>query len=264
MLVFEIAPRNERDCVMMYPEFEEYLEYLKERVGFSISSLNFYQRVLYDFRGYLIDSSESLLCCAEVSIETANSYIQGFVEQGFSEYTTKKKRAALKGLLAFLGIEWAFDDINEEVGKACVEHEDVVSEEDFEKIIQVCRNGVNRKKERIRDVAILEIVRSTGISVLDIVSLNLESIKVDGEKVCIHCSNQSTIRDTSKLLSDSASEALFEYVAKYRNDFLLPGQSETALFVGIGHERVDRNGVRGIIRKRLQQAGFEGVNIRLL
>ena len=100
-----------------------------------------------------------------------------------------------------------------------------------------------------RDKAMLEFAYATGMRVTEIISLNIENVKLDEAYVVCH----SGSKERNIPLGTMCLKALKEYIEEAR-PVLIHDESEKALFVNVNGQRLTRQGFWKIVKFYKEQA----------
>ena len=96
----------------------------------------------------------------------------------------------------------------------------------------------------MRDRALLELLYATGITVSELLSLNIENINIRSRTLIL----RTPSRTRSLPFGRPAAAALSEYIKNAR-PLLFKGSGEVALFVSAGGTRISRQGVWKLLKK---------------
>lgn len=111
------------------------------------------------------------------------------------------------------------------------------------------------RPEAIRDLAIMELLYSTGLRVTELVNLDVEMVSLAPENPYIRIIHRGGTRQIS--IPSRAIQALQKYLEEVRPEWLVE-KTERALFLNRWGGRLTRVGVWLIIQEYVKKAGLEG------
>ena len=232
----------------MEKQIKLFLDFLKNDKKLSDNTLQSYERDVEQFADYV---SENKLNYAKVSNEDIKTYMKHLEEIGKKSSTVSRGLASIRSFYQYLvrikkikkdptqGIE------SPKVGKRTPS---ILTSQEVELLLDQPKD-VDLKG--IRDKAMLEFAYATGMRVSEIISLNMEDLKINGKEGYIVCKSRSKARDIP--LGTMSLRALTEYVEDAR-PYLIKTEDEQALFVNVNGTRLTRQGFWKIVKYYKEQA----------
>ena len=232
----------------MEKQIKLFLDFLKNDKKLSDNTLQSYERDVEQFADYV---SENKLNYAKVSNEDIKTYMKHLEEIGKKSSTVSRGLASIRSFYQYLvrikkikkdptqGIE------SPKVGKRTPS---ILTSQEVELLLNQPKD-VDLKG--IRDKAMLEFAYATGMRVSEIISLNMEDLKINGKEGYIVCKSRSKARDIP--LGTMSLRALTEYVEDAR-PYLIKTEDEQALFVNVNGTRLTRQGFWKIVKYYKEQA----------
>ena len=230
--------------------FEKFKDYLTNVKKASSNTLSSYLRDIRQFGEYL-DSHETV-GYTEADEEVLNGYISWLRGMGKSVATVSRSIASLKCFYTFLILQRIVSE--NPTGK-------LVPDKCEQKLPQILTSSeVELLLEQpectdfkgYRDKAMLELLYATGMRVTEMISLDIDDVKLDEGYVV--CRGRSKSRNIP--LGSMSLKALKEYIDDAR-PYLIRDESEEALFVNVNGTRLTRQGFWKIVKYYKEQAHIE-------
>jgi integrase/recombinase XerD len=218
--------------------YENYLAKVKHASANTVAS---YLRDIRQFSDWISNSASlDVLQANQVNIR---SYLDQLAEQGRSGATISRTLASLKNFYAYLVISGFVDhtpvmDLHIDRGEKKLPQ--ILTGREIELLLQ---QPVLTDPKGVRDKAMLETMYATGISVTELIDLNIDDVNL--ELGIIKCASSNKSRTIP--LYPAALHALSTYIATVRAG-MLAEPSEPALFVNISGTRMSRQGFWKIIK----------------
>ena len=237
---------KEKEMPALLRAFEQYL---KNDKGVAPNTLASYMRDLEQFSDWL--TGRGLEDLPHITSGTVKSYAAWLEGSGKSPATVIRCLASVRCLCRWLcqnGIR--ADNPAEGVKSKKVEKKlpCILTSEEVERLLAQPQ-CVDAKGWR--DHAMLELLYATGIRVSELISLNVEDVKLS--TAVIHCSGRNKERVIP--LYPEAVRALRDYLRRVRPGMAASG--EAALFVNVTGTRMTRQGFWKIIKGYQVKAGIE-------
>lgn len=240
----------------MQDQVHDYLEYLTAEKGFSTNTREAYQNDLAQLREFLEPKAgPGPAGWRTVTPELLSDYVVSLRDRGYAATTVARKVAALKSFFSFLMDEGlvkhdSSDQLSSpKVGRPLPK---ILSLEEVGMILAQPRQRP-RTAEAIRDEALLQMLYATGMRVTELVSLNVESVNLDGRLVrCLGKGSKERILPVHQ-------EAL-RIVASYLEigrPLLVRSVGERALFLNRRGQRLTRQGFWLILKSYAVKAGIK-------
>ena len=234
-----------------------FLNHLVVERGFSKNTLEAYRNDLYQVIDFMLGrmTSSNGATWREVNLELLTDYVftlRG--KRGYRESTTARKVAAIKSFFNFLVKEGSIEEdptqllISPRVGRHLPKY---LTEEEMERLLD--HPSKTNPPDRLRDMAILELLYATGLRVTELVSLNLQDVNL--KEGYIRCLGKGA-RERIVYLYPRAVEVLDNYIGHARTT-LVGQKEERALFLNRRGQRLTRQWVWSIIKTSATQAGID-------
>lgn len=217
---------------------EEFLRYLLIDKGYSNNTIESYKRDLLKFLYYNKDKNIN-----DISNKDLKEYIKYLNKENLNEKSISRNISCLKSFYKFLVIEKKVKNNYTEalfIPKVKKSLPNILTEEEILKLLNINLTD----NYSYRNKAMLELMYGTGLRVSELVNLKLHDIDLNDEIV-------RTLGKGSKEriipIGEFASEALKEYINKYRNKMLKNYNSEY-LFLNNHGNKMTRQGFFKIIK----------------
>ena len=230
---------------------EEFVNYISIERGLAKNTLLAYRRDLQKYLEYMERGGRSHI--QQVSRDRVTAYMYDQKQKGLSTTSICRSLAAIKMFHRFLVRErLAKEDPTNLVDtpKLWKRVPEVLSTGEIEAMIKASQG---RKKQNIRDHAILELFYASGMRVSELVELKVENVNFDiGYVRCIGKGRKERIIPIGK----RAQEAIKKYCEKTRNE-LVKSQITSVLFVSRLGKKVSRQSVWKIIKQYAKKANIK-------
>ena len=230
----------------MEKQFKLFLEFLQNDKKASENTLQSYRRDIVFYNKYV---EANKINFAKVSVEDIKKYLEHLQEIGKKPSTISRNLASIRAFYQFLVKNKKVKrDPTDGIQSPKIEKKapSVLTSKEIELLLDQPKD-VDLKGTR--DKAMLEFAYATGMRVTEIISLNIEDVKLeDGYVVCHSGSKQRSIP-----LGNISLKALKEYVEEAR-PILIKDENEEALFVNINGQRLTRQGFWKIVKYYKEQA----------
>ena len=230
----------------MEKQVKLFLEFLQNDKKASDNTLQSYKRDIVYFNKYL---ETNKLNYTKVKEEDINEYLEYLQSVGKKASTISRNLASIRAMYQFLVKNKKVKaDPTAHIQSPKIEKKapSVLTAKEVELLLDQPKD-VDLKGTR--DKAMLEFAYATGMRVTEIISLNIEDVKLDeGYVVCKSGSKQRNIP-----LGTLALKALKEYIEDAR-PILIRDESVKALFVNVNGQRLTRQGFWKIVKYYKEQA----------
>ena len=230
----------------MEKQVKLFLEFLQNDKKASENTLQSYRRDIVYFNKYLESNN---LNYAKIKEEDIKDYIEHLQEVGKKPSTISRSLASIRSFYQFLvKNKKVKQDPTSHIQSPKIEKRtpSVLTAQEVELLLDQPKD-VDLKGTR--DKAMLEFAYATGMRVTEIISLNIEDVKLDeGYVVCHSGSKQRNIP-----LGTLSLKALKEYIEEAR-PVLIRDESVKALFVNVNGQRLTRQGFWKIVKYYKEQA----------
>ena len=229
--------------------------------GFSQNTLEAYRNDLGQFYAFLEQRTEVQIkddsFWSKVDLVILNQYITDLREKrGYRDTTTARKIAAIKSFFGYLMAEGHIsDDPTESLGSPRIGRSlpKFLTEDDVTSLLDVA--GKAGTPESKRDATILELLYATGLSVSELVSLDISDI--DFEESFILCRSGKAEKQRRVFLYPKAVEELKQYLQIARITLLGSNKTQIALFVNHRGERLTRQWIWNILKICSKKANID-------
>ena len=230
----------------MEKQIKLFLEFLQNEKKLSNNTLQSYKRDIIQFEEYV---EKNRMNYAKADQDDIKSYLHYLREIGKKSSTISRNLASIRSFYQFLvRTKKVKHDPTEDVQSPKVEKRvpSVLTSQEVELLLEQPKD-VDLKGTR--DKAMLEFAYATGMSVTEIISLNIEDVNLEeGFVICRTGSKQRNIP-----LGSLSLKALKEYIENAR-DILIKDEKEKALFVNVNGKRLTRQGFWKIVKFYKEQA----------
>ena len=230
----------------MEKQVKLFLEFLQNDKKASENTLQSYRRDIVYFNKYL---ETNKINYTKVKEEDIKEYLEHLQSVGKKASTISRNLASIRAMYQFLVKNKKVKaDPTAHIQSPKIEKKapSVLTAKEVELLLDQPKD-VDLKGTR--DKAMLEFAYATGMRVTEIISLNIEDVKLDeGYVVCKSGSKQRNIP-----LGTLALKALKEYIEDAR-PILIRDESVKALFVNVNGQRLTRQGFWKIVKYYKEQA----------
>ncbi len=232
----------------------EFIEYISA-TGVSDNTKQAYERDLRIAKRYLDDNGVCEL--ADIGSADLMQYIEYILDQGRSAATVSRNIASMRRFFAFTHSRgYTFSDPSEllKAPKVIRKTPDILSEKDIRRLI----GTVDQESIKgIRDRAILELLAGTGISVSEILALDMED--VDLRTRMMFLGDEKRMIELSKKLCD-----ILKKYMNVRHKLAADAAECEAFFLSCAGGRMSRQGLWKLIHLCGKNAGIENMTPKIL
>jgi integrase/recombinase XerD len=234
-----------------------FLQFLSAEKGASDNTVAAYRNDLGQFHAFLgtISLNGNHTDWRRINREVILSYLLELKKQQYAEASVARKVAAVKSFFQFLHAEGSIAANPTEslasprVGKTLPRP--LTVQQIDELLEQPCKR---QTPEALRDRAMIELLYATGLRVTELVSLDLDSIAIDGPSPNVRCLGKGA-KERTVPINQHAVIALASYLNDGRAR-LVKNKRERALFVNRRGERLTRQGFWLILKQYAKEAGI--------
>ena len=223
----------------MEKQVKLFLDFLKDDKKLSDNTLQSYRRDIEQYEKYVSDNKINYL---KVTEETILEYMEYLREENKKESTISRSLASIRSFYQYL------------IRVKKIKKDPTMTIES-PKINKRTPNILTSKEVDLkgtRDKAMLEFAYATGMRVTEMISLDIDDVKLDEGYVV--CRGRSKSRNIP--LGSMSLKALKEYIDDAR-PYLIRDESEEALFVNVNGTRLTRQGFWKIVKYYKEQAHIE-------
>ena len=233
----------------MEKQVKLFLDFLKDDKKLSDNTLQSYRRDIEQYEKYVSDNKINYL---KVTEETILEYMEYLREENKKESTISRSLASIRSFYQYLiRVKKIKKDptMTIESPKIRKRTPNILTSKEVELLLDQPKD-VDLKGTR--DKAMLEFAYATGMRVTEMISLDIDDVKLDEGYVV--CRGRSKSRNIP--LGSMSLKALKEYIDDAR-PYLTRDESEEALFVNVNGTRLTRQGFWKIVKYYKEQAHIE-------
>ena len=233
----------------MEKQVKLFLDFLKDDKRLSDNTLQSYRRDIEQYEKYV---SENKINYLKATQETIIDYMDYLREENKKESTISRSLASIRSFYQYLiRVKKIKKDptVTIESPKIIKRVPNILTSKEVELLLDQPKD-VDLKGTR--DKAMLEFAYATGMRVTEMISLNLDDVKLDEGYVV--CRGRSKSRNIP--LGSMSLKALKEYMDDAR-PYLIKNEEEDALFVNVNGTRLTRQGFWKIVKYYKEQAHIE-------
>ena len=233
----------------MEKQVKLFLDFLKDDKKLSDNTLQSYRRDIEQYEKYVSDNKINYL---KVTEETILEYMEYLREENKKESTISRSLASIRSFYQYLiRVKKIKKDptMTIESPKINKRTPNILTSKEVELLLDQPKD-VDLKGTR--DKAMLEFAYATGMRVTEMISLDIDDVKLDEGYVV--CRGRSKSRNIP--LGSMSLKALREYIDDAR-PYLIRDESEEALFVNVNGTRLTRQGFWKIVKYYKEQAHIE-------
>ena len=230
----------------MEKQIKLFLDFLKNDKKLSDNTLQSYRRDIEQYEKYVNDNKINYLKATE---ETIIQYMDYLREENKKESTISRNLASTRSFYQFLiRSKKIKKDPTMTIESPKVEKRvpSILTSKEVELLLDQPKD-VDLKGTR--DKAMLEFAYATGMRVTEMISLNLDDVRLDESYVV--CKGKNKSRNIP--LGSMSLKALKEYIDEAR-PYLIKNEDEEALFVNVNGTRLTRQGFWKIVKFYKEQA----------
>ena len=233
----------------MEKQVKLFLSFLKDDKKLSENTLQSYRRDIEQYEKYV---SENKINYLKVTEETITDYMEYLREENKKESTISRSLASIRSFYQYLiRTKKIKKDPTKNIQSPKIDKRVpcVLTSNEVELLLEQPKD-VDLKGTR--DKAMLEFAYATGMRVTEMISLNIDDVKLDEGYVV--CKGRNKSRNIP--LGSMSLKALKEYMEDSR-PYLIRDEEEPALFVNISGTRLTRQGFWKIVKYYKEQAHIE-------
>ena len=231
-----------------------FLKFLQQEYNYSNNTIAAYKNDLGQFMSYLQDNNlNSSGSWRSIGAEKINEYVSYMKDQPYASSSVARKVAAVKSFFNFLHSNQIIDenptsDIDSPKVKKRLPK--TLSSDEVERLLQAPSN--KKSPKNLRDMALLNMLYSTGMRVTEVVSLRLED--VDIENKVLYCPGKE--EQVRELPFDQYTKNILENYIEEGRPFLVKDKDETAMFLNHRGQQLTRQGLWLIIKAYAKEAAL--------
>ena len=233
----------------MEKQVKLFLDFLKNDKKLSDNTLQSYRRDIEQYEKYVSDNQINYLKVTEENILEYMDYLR---EENKKESTISRSLASIRSFYQYLiRVKKIKKDptMTIESPKINKRVPNILTSKEVELLLEQPKD-VDLKGTR--DKAMLEFAYATGMRVTEMISLDIDDVKIDEGYVV--CRGRNKARNIP--LGSMSLKALKEYIEDAR-PYLIRDENEEALFVNVNGTRLTRQGFWKIVKYYKEQAHIE-------
>ena len=233
----------------MEKQIKLFLDFLKVDNKLLENTLQSYKRDIEQYEKYVEENRINYL---KVTEEDIRDYMEYLREENKKQSTISRSLASIRSFYQFLiRVKKIKKDPTMAIESPKVNKRvpNILTAKEVELLLDQPQD-VDLKGTR--DKAMLEFAYATGMRVTEMISLNMEDVKLDEGYVV--CRGRNKIRNIP--LGSMSLKALKEYIEDAR-PYLIRNETEEALFVNVNGTRLTRQGFWKIVKYYKEQAHIE-------
>jgi len=243
----------------MEDRIAHFLKFLSAEKGASENTIAAYRNDLGQFHQFLstVSLNGNPTDWRRVGQDTIISFVLELKQRRYKEASVARKVAAMKSFFHFLQAEGAIQNNPAESLESPRVGKSVPRPLSVQQVDELLEAPSRRSTpESLRDRAMLELLYATGLRVTELVSLDLESLKLDPRSASVRCLGKGA-KERVIPIHEQALRALGLYLSEGRSR-LVKNKKEHALFVNRRGERLTRQGFWLILKHYAKVAGIDG------
>ena len=233
----------------MEKQVKLFLDFLKDDKKVSDNTLQSYRRDIEQYEKYISDNKINYLKATQ---DTILEYMEHLREENKKESTISRSLASIRSFYQYLiRIKKIKKDptMTIESPKISKRVPNILTSKEVELLLDQPKD-VDLKGTR--DKAMLEFAYATGMRVTEMISLDIDDVKM--EEGYVVCRDRNKSRNIP--LGSMSLKALKEYIEDAR-PYLIKDENEEALFVNVNGTRLTRQGFWKIVKYYKEQAHIE-------
>ena len=230
-----------------------FLEFLQQEYKYSNNTTAAYRNDLNQFKKFIHNGQFTINSWNDVTPEIVDAYVEYMKEQPYASSSVARKVAAVKSFFNYLHANNVVSEnptTNVDSPKVKKRLPKTLSSEDVEKLLTAPMQ--KRTPKNLRDMALLNMLYSTGMRVTEVVSLQLEDVNMDD--MVLYCSTKD--EQTRELPFDDTTKEILDAYLNDGRPYLVKDKEETALFLNHRGQQLTRQGLWLIIKAYAKQANL--------
>ncbi len=229
-----------------------FLKFLQKEYNYSSNTIAAYKNDLGQFMSYLqghhLNNSNKWQA---IGVDEINDYVEYMKDQPYASSSVARKVAAVKSFFNYLHAnqivaENPTTDIDSPKVKKRLPK--TLSFEEVERLLKA--PSQKKSPKNLRDMALLNLLYSTGMRVTEVVSLRLED--VDLQNNVLFCPGKDD--QVRELPFDQFTKQVLENYIEEGRPFLVKDKDETAMFLNHRGQQLTRQGLWLIIKAYAKEA----------
>lgn len=229
-----------------------FLKFLQQEYNYSNNTIAAYKNDLGQFMSYLQDNNlNNAGNWQAIGASQINGYVSYMKEQPYASSSVARKVAAVKSFFNYLHSNQIIQenpttDIDSPKVKKRLPK--TLSSDEVERLLQAPAN--KKSPKNLRDMALLNMLYSTGMRVTEVVSLRLDDVDLDNQ--VLSCPGKED--QVRELPFDQYTKEILENYIEEGRPFLVKDKDETAMFLNHRGQQLTRQGLWLIIKAYAKEA----------
>lgn len=238
----------------MEEQLHAFLKFLQTEFHYSNNTIAAYKNDLGQFMAFLqANNSNNPDNWQSIGFEVINGYVTHMKEQPYASSSVARKVAAVKSFFNYLYTNQLIQEnptLNIDSPKVKKRLPKTLSAEEVERLLEAPSEKASPKN--LRDMALLNMLYSTGMRVTEVVSLRLED--VDLENNILICPGKD--EQNRELPFDQHTKSILANYMENGRPFLVKDKNETAMFLNHRGQQLTRQGLWLIIKAYAKAANL--------
>lgn len=229
-----------------------FLKFLQQEYNYSNNTIAAYKNDLGQFVSFLQDKSPNNSAgWQSINANKINGYVAYMKDQPYASSSVARKVAAVKSFFNYLHSNQIIQEnptTNIDSPKVKKRLPKTLSSDEVERLLQA--PATKKSPKNLRDMALLNMLYSTGMRVTEVVSLQLED--VDLENKLLYCPGKD--EQVRELPFDEYTKGILGNYMEEGRPFLVKDKDETAMFLNHRGQQLTRQGLWLIIKAYAKEA----------
>ena len=229
-----------------------FLKFLQQEYNYSSNTIAAYKNDLGQFVSYLQENNlNSSGNWQSIGTDEINGYVTYMKEQPYASSSVARKVAAVKSFFNYLQTNQIIEDnptTDIDSPKVKKRLPKTLTSSEVERLLEAPAH--KKSPKNLRDMALLNMLYSTGMRVTEVVSLRLDD--VDLENKVLYCPGKDD--QVRELPFDDETEEILENYMEEGRPFLVKDKDETAMFLNHRGQQLTRQGLWLIIKAYAKEA----------
>jgi integrase/recombinase XerD len=243
---------HSKECEAMEDQLLAFLKFLQQEYKYSSNTIAAYKNDLGQFVAYLQkNNSNNVANWQTIGADKINGYVTYMKEQPYASSSVARKVAAVKSFFNYLETNQLIQenpttDIDSPKVKKRLPK--TLSAKEVELLLAAPAS--KKSPKNLRDMALLNMLYSTGMRVTEVVSLRLKDI--DLENNVLYCPGKDD--QVRELPFDQLTKTILANYIDEGRPFLVKDKDETAMFLNHRGQQLTRQGLWLIIKAYAKEA----------
>jgi site-specific recombinase XerD len=229
---------------------DNFLVYLNIQKDYSPHTIDSYKTDIANFLSFCKDNSIEKI--TDITKEDTRKYFYSLMQNKISKRTVSRKQSSFKSWWKYLlRFNFVKEDITDFLDSPKIEKKlpSFLSIEEIDTCINLLKDTPSEK----RDIAIMELLYSTGIRVSELASLDVRMINYDKKEIRVIGKRN---KERIVILGESTKTILNDYLTNFRSKYIKKA-TQKALFINLKGERLTVRSIQRIFQKLSISTGKE-------